>query len=201
MTSQSHPRSLGFTLLEMMTVVALIAITTGLAIGGIEFMTKRGSFTVAAGTVLGSLRSTQAEATGRGNYTAFVIDTNGGQYWGFETDAGFDVSTFSPSGLGTVIVSGSLPSGSSFNDGGYGAALPPPFDFTPVTTGNLLYCSFCLANGFGSILFQPGGAATFSGGVDGGFQQFTLTGVYGKGRRVILVAIMGKTGDVETFEQ
>jgi hypothetical protein len=191
-------------------VVGIVGVLSAMSMGGLEYMNKRASFTVAAGEILGSLRKTQAEATGRGDYTAFIVDTRpspvGGNYWGIETNGSFDVSTFNPAAPGNVIVSGSLPYLSSFGPAaGFGATLPKPYDSTPVT-GSIPFCSFCLSNGFGAILFQPGGIATFNNATPppvglGTYQQFTVTGTYGGGRRTILMAIVGKTGDVETFEQ
>jgi prepilin-type N-terminal cleavage/methylation domain-containing protein len=198
-----YPSTRGFTLIEMLTVVAIIAIMAALSVGGIEYMNKRAQFSSASAQLFGSLRRTQAEAAGRGDYTAFVIDTAGGRYWGIET-APFDVSTFNPaSPPGTLIVADTLPSGSGFGpDGGFSGTVPWPFSGVPISSGASPFCSFCISNGYGAIFFEPGGPIAFSpGGPDGGLQQFTMTGQYGTATRTILVGIVAKTGAIERFEQ
>ena len=152
----------GFSLIEAVTVVAIIGIVSGIVIGGIELLRKSGAFTGASGDIITGLRKTRAEAFGRGTYTAFIIDTVGGRWWGIEAPNGINLSTFNPSAPGKLIISGSLPSGTVFGPtGGYGAALPAPFSAIPTLptqSPNLNFCSFCNTDnpnqGFGEMLFD-----------------------------------------------
>ena len=202
----------GFTLLEAATVLAVIGVVTGIIVGGLELLRKSSLFTGSSADLITSLRKTRAEAFGRGTYTAFIIDTIGGRWWGIEAPSGMNLSTFNPSSPGTVILSGSLPSGTIFGpSSGYGVALPTPFAGIPVLPGqspNFAYCSFCnTANpnqGFGEILFEPAGSVQFSGGPPGIGQQFTIQATLqsagGLRVRTMAVAITALNGVIEKFE-
>jgi len=202
----------GFTLLEAVTVLAVIGVVTTIIVGGLEILRKSSLVTGSSGDLITSLRKTRAEAFGRGTYTAFIIDTIGGRWWGIEAPNGMNLSTFNPSSPGTVILSGSLPSGTIFGpSGGYGVALPTPFAGIPVLPGqspNFAYCSFCnTANpnqGFGEILFEPAGSVQFSGGPPGIGQQFTIQATLqsagGLRVRTMAVAITALNGVIEKFE-
>ncbi len=206
--------SLGFTLIELAVVLAVIGVVAAMVLGGIEAVRKRASFSGALGDITTSLRKTRAEAFGRGIYTAFIVDTVGGRWWAIEAPNGISLSTFNPSVPGTVILSGSLPNGTVFGPtGGYGLALPDPFAGIPILSGqlpNLNYCSFCNTGppnqGFGEILFEPAGSVQFSGGPPGVGQQFTLQGTVqspsgGASVRTSAVAITAFNGVIEQFEQ
>jgi len=202
----------GFSLIEAVTVAAIISIVTGIVVGGIELLRKSGAFTGASGDIITGLRKTRAEAFGRGTYTAFIIDTAGGRWWGIEAPNGMNLSTFNPSAPGTVIVSGSLPSGTVFGPtAGYGSALPAPFAGIPTLSAqspNLNYCSFCNTGnpnqGFGQILFEPAGSVQFSGGPATSGQQFTLQATSQSASatqvRTMAVAITAFSGVIEKFE-
>ena len=199
----------GFTIIEAVTVLAVIGVLAGIVVGGIEILRKSSLFSGSSGDLITSLRKTRAEAFGRGIYTAFIIDTVGGQWWGIEAPNGLNLSTFNPSAPGAVIVSGSLPTGMVFGpSGGYGVALPAPFAGIPVLSGqspNFNYCSFCNTgspnSGFGEILFEPAGNAQFSGGPAGVGQQFTMQSTFQGRTRTTAVAITAFSGVVEKFEQ
>jgi prepilin-type N-terminal cleavage/methylation domain-containing protein len=215
----AHPirreSSRGFSLIEATTVLAVVGVIAGIALGGIEILRKSSLFSGSTGDLVTSLRKTRAEAFGRGIYTAFIIDTVGGRWWGIEAPSGLSLATFNPSSPGTVIVSGSLPTGTVFGPStGYGVALPAPFTGIPTLPSqspNFNYCSFCNTGGpnlgFGEILFEPAGAAQFSGGPAGVGQQFTIQGTFqtsgatGGGNRTMAVAITAFSGAVEKFEQ
>jgi hypothetical protein len=177
-----------------------------------EILRKSSLFSGSSGDLITSLRKTRAEAFGRGIYTAFIIDTVGGRWWGIEAPNGMNLSTFSPSAPGTVIVSGSLPAGTVFGPStGYGVALPAPFVGIPTLSAqspNYNYCSFCNTAapnlGFGEILFEPAGSAQFSGGPAAIGQQFILQGTFdnsaGSPVRTMAVAITAFSGAIEKFE-
>ena len=204
--------SCGFTLVEAVVVLAVIGVVAAIVLGGLEALRKRGSFTGAVGDIITSLRKTRAEAFGRGIYTAFIVDTAGGRWWGIEAPNGIALSTFNPSAPGTVILTGSLPNGTVFGPtGGYGVALPDPFAGIPVLSGqspNLNYCSFCNTappnQGFGEILFEPAGSVQFSGGPPVVGQQLTLQGTVqasngGGSIQTTAVAITAFNGIIEQF--
>src|SRR6516164_11112501 len=202
----------GFTLLEAATVLAVVGVLTTIIVGGLEILRKSSLFSGSSGDLISSLRKTRAEAFGRGTYTAFIIDTVGGRWWGIEAPNGMNLSTFNPSSPGNVIVSGSLPDGTIFGPStGYGVALPAPFAGIPVLPGqspNFNYCSFCNTGnqnqGFGEILFEPAGNVQFSGGPPSIGQQFTIQGTLqsstGLRVRTMAVAITAFNGVIEKFE-
>ena len=202
----------GFTLLEAATVLAVVGVLTTIIVGGLEILRKSSLFSGSSGDLISSLRKTRAEAFGRGTYTAFIIDTVGGRWWGIEAPNGMNLSTFNPSSPGNVIVSGSLPDGTIFGpSSGYGLALPPPFAGIPVLpdqSPNFNYCSFCNTGspnqGFGEILFEPAGNVQFSGGPPSIGQQFTIQGTLqsstGLRVRMMAVAITAFNGVIEKFE-
>ena len=191
-------------------VVGIVAVLTAMSLGGYERLTSRANFSSVLGNVMTSLRRTRSEAAGRGVATAFVVDTRANRWWGVEAPAGWTLGGFDPANPGTVIVSDTFPTGSGkavFGPAaGFGASLPAPFASVPVIRTQspaLPYCSFCNPDtGMGAIVFQPNGAASFSGaalarGSQG--QQFTIQGP--NESRTVLVAVTSRTGVVEVFEQ
>lgn len=188
----------GFTLLELATALVIIGILASLAVAGLEAMKTRAAFTSNAGEMITGLRKTQAAAAGTGNYSAFVLDTVTGKWWGIQTTAAFTLAGFNPAAPGTVLVSGQLDPNVTFPAAGYGVALPAPF--ANVVTGSP--CSFCDGVSHrGSILFDPGGGITFSTNPAGLSQQFTIQGQVDQATRTIAVAVVGRTGLVESFER
>jgi prepilin-type N-terminal cleavage/methylation domain-containing protein len=144
----------GFTLIEMMMVVAIVGVLAGMAAMALSRMKTRGNFASATGDFAATLRAARAEAFGRGNPTVVIVDTQAGAWWAIEdvlgtfTLASFDPANPAPSnpdgGLGDrLIYRGTLPSGVSFGpSGGIGQALPMPFSGIP--TG---YVNIVLADG------------------------------------------------------
>jgi prepilin-type N-terminal cleavage/methylation domain-containing protein len=205
--------SRGFTLLEVATVLAIIAIVSALGLGAISLLKKSTDYAGTIGNLVGTVRRTRSEAFGRGINTAFVIDTTGGRWWAVEAPTGWSLNTFVPSSPGTVIVSGSLPTGVTFGPAaGYGAVLPDPFSgistlFSQTPSPNYTYCSFCNTTapnaGFGAILFDTTGGASFMAGHSSAVagEQFTVQGNSGSLVRTTAVAIVGRTSVVEKFEQ
>lgn len=210
MTSGHARAPRGFTLLELMVAIGLVALLTAMSLGAYDRITSRANFSSVLANLVTSFRQTRSEAAGRGVPTAFVVDTQNNRWWGIEAPGGWTLAAFDPNNPGTVIVSDTFPTGSGkavFGPPtGYGSALPVPFGSVPVVSSQnpvLPYCSFCSRDtGLGAIVFQPNGAASFSGG---GFptgaagQQFTIQSPL-DGRTVVL-AVVGRTGVVEVFER
>jgi len=192
-------------------IVAITGVITAMSLGGYERLNSRAKFSSVLGNLVTSVRRTRSEAAGRGVATAFVLDTANNRWWGVEAPAGWTLTGFDPTNPGTVIVSDTFPTGTGkavFGPPtGYGTVLPAPFAGVPVITSQtpqLPYCSFCdPGTGMGAILFQPNGAASFSGGAafraQAQGQQFTIQGP--NDGRTVLLAIIARTGVVEVFEQ
>ena len=203
----------GFTLIEIVVVLGIVAVIAGISLGSLNKMQTRASYGVASNELVSGLRRTRAEAFGRATQTAFIIDTVGGRWWGIEAAIGFSVDTFNPASPGTVIVSGTLPTGTSFGPtAGYAQALAAPLAGVPMLSAaspNYLYCSFCNPStpnvGFGMVTFQPGATATFSGLSSAAAakvgQQFTLTGTASGPARYMAIAIVARTGATQVFER
>src|SRR5258708_27628412 len=94
-TAVRRPR--GFTLLEMLTAVAIIAIMAGLSIAALTGLKKRGNFVSATGDLIEGLRLTRAEAFSRQAPCVFVVDTVGNRWWSIIDVANtFTLGTFAP---------------------------------------------------------------------------------------------------------
>lgn len=151
----------GFTLLEMMTVIAIVGILAGLSAVALTKLKTRGNFASGSGDFVATLRTARAESFARGDNTVVVIDSAGGRWWAIEDIAGnFALSSFNPTNPAPLpdrlIYSSTLPSSTSFGPtNGPGQALAPPYSGIP--TG---YVNIILADG------GSGGTADIS--VDGG---------------------------------
>jgi prepilin-type N-terminal cleavage/methylation domain-containing protein len=167
------PAPRGFTLVEMLTVMALVGILAGMSAIALSKLKTRGNFSSATGDFNSTLRTARAEAYARGNNAVVIVDTRGGNYWAIEDVAGtfalasFNAATPAPSPA-RLLSSGTLPSGTAFGpSNGIGQALPPPYSGIPTgfvnivladggnggtaditvdggsAAPNLTYCSFC----------------------------------------------------------
>jgi prepilin-type N-terminal cleavage/methylation domain-containing protein len=202
----------GVTLIELVVVLAVISAMLAFTWNGLRKMKNPRVYSNSAAEIVAALRRTRAEALARGVSTAFVIDTATGRFWGFEARTGLDLNTFNVATLTPgnplappIFVRGQLATGMTFGPAaGYGVAPPPPFAGLPITGLPYNFCSFCSTgtnSGWGSILFQPGGQAAFSGGPVGQGQQFTVTGSVDQGSRTLLVGVVGRSGMVTSFER
>ena len=151
----------GFTLVEMLTVMALVGILAGLSAVALTKLKARGNYASATGDFVATLRTARAESFARGDNTVVVVDTQNGLWWAVEDVNGdFSLASFNPSSPAPspdrLIYSGTLPADTSFGPlGGFGQALAPPFSGIPTGFVNIV-----LADG------GSGGTADIS--VDGG---------------------------------
>jgi prepilin-type N-terminal cleavage/methylation domain-containing protein len=205
----------GFTLLEMLVALAVLATLAGLSVAALGGLKNRGRFVSGSGAVLEGLRLTRSEAFSRGAPCVFVVDTAGGRWWSIaDLDNNFSLATFNPTNPAptpdVVIASGTLPSTVSFGpSSGYGKSLPQPFAGVPSFSGSspapaLPYCSFC-ANGpagFGAVTFFGAGGASFSGGPSAIGQQVSVQAPQnsGPGFQIMTIAVVARTGAITNFE-
>src|SRR5438270_11628912 len=78
----------GFSLMEMMTVLAIVGILAGLSALALTRLKSRGNFASATGDFVATLRTARAESFARGDNTVVVVDTKGSQWWAIEDVAG-----------------------------------------------------------------------------------------------------------------
>src|SRR5436190_78577 len=74
----------GFTLVEMLTAVAIIGVLAGMSAVALDRMKSRGNFASATGDFIATLRTARAEAFARGNPTVVVVDTANRKWWAVE---------------------------------------------------------------------------------------------------------------------
>jgi len=139
----------GFTMIEMLTAVAIIGILAGLSAIALTRLKSRGNFASATGDFVTGLRTARAEAFARGDNTVVIVDIANGQWWAIEDVIGnfslgsFSSSTPAPSNPDggapdRLISQGTLPPGVSFGPtAGWGSALSPPLSGIPTGFLNL----------------------------------------------------------------
>lgn len=204
----THPRrSRGFTLLEVLTALAIVGVMASLSIYAMSGLKKRGTFVSATGDLIEGLRLTRAEAFGRQAPCVFVVDTVNGQWWSIaDLDNNFAIGTFNPAtpnpAPDVLLASGTLPSGVTFGPStGYGATLPTPYAGVAANSA----CTFCVTAGgntYGSITFYGAGSATFSANGTAIGNSFTIQAPKqaGSGLQVMTFAVVGRTGAAATYE-
>jgi prepilin-type N-terminal cleavage/methylation domain-containing protein len=218
-TAVRRPR--GFTLIEMMTALVILAVMASLSIAALNGLKGRGNFVSATGDLIEGLRLTRAEAYGRQAPCVFVVDTVGNRWWSIANlGNNFSLDTFNPSSPtpspDILLGSGTLPTSVTFgpggSPGGYGAALPQPYGGVPSFSSSspapaFPYCSFCRTGGtntgFGTITFYGAGSASFS--VNAGTpvgHSFTIQApkAVGAGLQIMTFAVVARTGAPATFE-
>ena len=199
------PKLRGFSLVELATVLAIIAITSAITIYALGGVGKRANYSATTGGLITDLRKTRAEAYGRGSTTVFVVDSVGGNYWGIEdVSNNFSLANFNPAtpapAPDNLLVSGTFAKGLAFGPAtGFGPVLPAPYSSILANSA----CTFCGTFGsnvgFGSVLFQASGGAQFSSGAAAG-ASFTVSQNLGSATQIMTIAILGRTGGAEYFE-
>ncbi|MGE5049164.1 MAG: prepilin-type N-terminal cleavage/methylation domain-containing protein [Deltaproteobacteria bacterium] len=216
----------GFTLIEVLTVVAVVGVLAGLSAISLTRLKARGSFSSATGDFMSTLRTARAEAFARGDDTVVVVDVGAGRWWSVEDVNGdFALDSFDPANPAPapdrLMSSGELPAAASFGpQDGWGRALAPPLGgiptgYTQLPDGgtadisadggsaapNFKYCSFCdLGTKRGAVTFLPSGGARFSGGPLTIGQQISMQDVSGDAGTptgIIDFAIVATTGSVQ----
>jgi prepilin-type N-terminal cleavage/methylation domain-containing protein len=189
MMARGVSKNRGFTIVEALTVVAIVGVLAGLSAIALNRLKRRGNFSSATGDFISGLRTCRAEAYARGDNTVMIIDAAHGQWWAIEDVAGnFSLATNTWNPIvapARLLSSGTLPSGVIFGPAnGWGTALPAPYSGIPtgfvtlpdggsanITTDggsaapNFNYCSFCdPSTKLGAITFLPSGGALFNSG-------------------------------------
>ena len=171
MRARRVPR--GFSLVELATVLGIVAILSGITVAALTRLKSRGNFSSATGDYLSTLRTARAEAFARTNPVVVITDMANGRWWAVEDVNGdFAIGSFDPAtpapAPDRLIYAGNLPAGVSFGPAkGWGRALSPPLSGIPtgfvnivladggsggtadITTDggssspNFNYCSFC----------------------------------------------------------
>jgi hypothetical protein len=182
-----------------------------LSVASLQRVKSRASFSAVSTEVMNGVKRTRMEAMNTGQYTAFVVDLNTPQRWfSIRTNNAFDLATFSPAACNVatcqILAQGELPTGISFGPtAGYGAALPAPLTGVPTNPASQpKFCSFCRTAGpanWGSVLFAPGGSVVFSDGPAAIGQQLTMTSTRDGITRYKAIAIVAKTGLIESYEK
>src|SRR6266404_6167988 len=192
-------RAPGFTMVEVMTAVGIIAVLAAMSVMALNKLKSRGNFASGSGDFLATLRTARAEAFGRGNPTVVIVDAQAGRWWAVEdVDGNFSLASFNPAtpapSPDRLIYQGQLPNGTSFGPpDGWAAALPAPYSGVPTGFTNIVladgvyggsaapnfkYCSFCdTTSKLGAITFLPSGGALFNGGPLSVGQQISLQDV------------------------
>ncbi len=143
---QSHTRRFGFTLVELLIVIALLAILATVAIPNFATTIANNRATAAANDLLGAVFLARSEAV-RLN-TPVIISPNGGGWssgWNITRN---NVPIRTHDGAPTRVTITSQPDG-SISFGPAGNANPPSFTFTVTATsgGNPSRCVTVIASG------------------------------------------------------
>src|SRR4051812_36983409 len=96
------PAPRGFTLIEMLTAMAALAILVGLSTIALTKLKARGNYSSATGDFVSTLRSARAEAYARGDNAVVVVDTQAGRWCALEDVNGvFAAASWPPAGFTT----------------------------------------------------------------------------------------------------
>ncbi len=207
----SRKISAAFTLVELLTVVALIGILMGFVVPALSGMGRGTALTTAGNTVNNLAGLARQHAMSRNTLTALVVLGNQG------TDADYRALTVLEyrRGAGWSQVGGweTLPVGITVDSGDTQACSfllrsPEPFPFLSATNQSnppILYQSVPLSYGaYAARIFTPGGGLQnpgdpaqiriVEGSVEGGTIRYTHRNAEGKPANFFDIAIVGATG-------
>ncbi len=216
----------GFTLIELMVVVAVIAVVAGLAATGMGRARPRATLNGASVELRALLHQARQQALVSGADVAVMVfpgisadpDSLGrvvvyqDAAFNFFNPAsavhfgGYNPLVLAAGARGQVITSLDLPRGVTFGPAtgmGSSATLPAPFNTIPVTSE----CSFCLGAGTarrGAVVFDHRGRARFYGAngpplvVDGGSISVTSPELQRGLPLVRLLAVTATTGSLQS---
>jgi prepilin-type N-terminal cleavage/methylation domain-containing protein len=172
-------RAGGFTVLEMVVTVAILAALAALAYPALSLMRPRATFADVSAEVAGLLYNARQNALATGHYTVVMVFPNQanlvggtGRLVAYEDETfkfmtttatprfdGWDASKTAGVAAWNLVGSVELPRGITFGLGGAAApSLPAPYDAVTATA-----CNFCKAggDGRGAVVFDSRGRAQF----------------------------------------
>lgn len=191
----------GFTLVEAMVVVGILAVLTALGLNSLGAVRERSAYTNASNDVLDALRRARSEAFGTSVPHVMVLDADAGRWWvTADVDGDFTLDAFDPDDpapapdrlLGEGVIEAPALLGPAK---GWGEALPAPFQSVPAEAA----CTFCDGSGWGAVTFYQNGTARLTGDDPGkGSLSLTRAGMPGMQR---VYAVLGRTGQVQHFDR
>lgn len=221
-------RDRGFTLLEVMVVVAIIGIVSALGFVSIRLQRPRARLVTTAAEVHSLLHGARLTAMANGRAmvvmifpdfanpdggTGRLVLYDDGAFSFFNPAATVNFGNYDPSALGAEAATATtpggrmvrtfdLPEGTVFGPAtgmGAGARLPAPYDTVSVD----VRCSFCGgAPSRGAIAFDPSGSASFYRGMvalGGTGHSFSVTGPELTSLRTRTLVVTAGSGAVRTF--